>query len=341
MLVVDLTFWQDVPAEDSFKEIRKIASGISMESLKKHDPNTVVFLKDDLFCFLAIKAVGKRYYSEEDETHFWRVLLPQESTGKMFMFDMHDPDVDNETKAVAFTSMLTILNDDEAEPPIEFLQRPVTKCKNPKTLAGQLSILLTSAVLPFCIQEDDDLVEVAGFELPTEEPKVTLLNFFVKILRGEIREGNVYLCKFYHRAFLSMYKNSVEINNLFVSKTIQHNPAYTYLYDDLMKAIYKVFIILFIYKSFKSAKLCSIIQRRVYMPSPEELEDILKNLIQTSDPFGFSNFEDMPDDLEYALLMTQEEARKVFGNLQAQEEAPSEDEVSKALKFSRKSDKVS
>ena len=102
-----------------------------------------------------------------------------------------------------------------------------------------------------------------------------------------------------------------------------------------------VFIILFIYKSFKAAKLCSLIQRRVYMPSPEELEDILKNLIQTSDPFGFSNFEDMPDDLEYALLMTQEEASKVFGNLQEQEETPSEDEVSKVLKFSRKSDKVS
>lgn len=59
MLVVDLTFWQDVPAEDSFKEIRRIASGIPMESLKKHDPNTAAFLKDDLFCFLAIKAVGE------------------------------------------------------------------------------------------------------------------------------------------------------------------------------------------------------------------------------------------------------------------------------------------
>lgn len=341
MLVVDLTIWQDVPAEDSFKEIRKIASGIPMESLKIHDPNTVAFLKDDLFCFLAIKAVGKRYYSEEDRTHFWRVLLPQGSTGKMFMFDMHDPDVDNEIKSVTFTSMLTIINDDEAEPPIELLQIPVTKCKNPKTLAGQLSILLTSAVLPYCIQEDDNLVEVEGFELPTEEPMVTLLNFFVKILRGEIRDGKVYLCKFYHRAFLSMYKNSVEINNLFVSKTIQHNPTYTYLYDDLMRAIYKVFIILFIYKSFKAATLCSIVQRRVYTPTSEELEDILKNMIQTSGPFGFSNFEDMPDDLEYALLMTQEEARKVFGNLQEQEETPSEDEVSKALKFSRKSDKVS
>lgn len=38
MLVVDLTIWQDVPAEDSFKEIRRLASGIPMESLKKHNP---------------------------------------------------------------------------------------------------------------------------------------------------------------------------------------------------------------------------------------------------------------------------------------------------------------
>ena len=102
---------------------------------------------------------------------------------------------------------------------------------------------------------------------------------------------------------------------------------------------------LLINKFVKLARVCSAVQRSLYAPSSEELKDILDSLSDKDDVFGFSSVSGMPENLEYAMLLPMEDAKKFFENEKKESaptsEEPEEDEFADVLKFSRKSDKLS
>lgn len=347
MQIVDLTFWQDVPAKESFLQIRDMAASAPSATLRKFNPHELGFVDDDTFFCVETKAVGKRFFSEEDGVHFWRVTIPDRYHHRMFLFDMLDPSLSTKDKKDAFESVMAIMNDHESDPPIYMLTEPLKECKNPGTLSFNMASFLMSVTLPYALR-NTTRPKPFDFEVPTEEPKATLFRLFMVMLRGEYHNNKPYLPEHYQPVFRILYKYSVQVNNLFISKTLQHNAAYTYLADPLEKAIYKVFVVLLLNKFVKLARVCSAVQRSLYAPSSEELKDILDSLSDTDDLLGFSSVSDMPENLEYAMLLPMEDAKKFFENekeepVPASEESsqPEEDEFADVLKFSRKSDKVS
>ena len=345
MQIVDLTFWQDIPVKESFLQIRDIAASIPSATLRKFKPHELGFVDDDTFFCVETKAVGKRFFSEEDGVHFWRVTIPDRYHRRMFLFDMLDPSLSTKDKKDAFESVMAIVNDHESDPPIHMLTEPLKECKNPGTLSFNMASFLMSATLPYALRITTHL-KLFDFEIPTEEPKATLFNFFMVMLRGEYHNNKPYLPEHYQPVFRILYKYSVQVNNLFISKTLQHNAAYAYLADPLEKAIYKAFVVLLINKFVKLARVCSAVQRSLYAPSSEELKDILDSLSDKDDIFGFSSVSDIPENLEYAMLLPMEDAKKFFEkeeSVLASEEPLQleEDEFADVLKFSRKSDKLS
>ena len=304
----------------------------------------MAFINKDFFFHIASKAVGKLYSSKEDGVSFWRVLYPDRSNPKrIYMFDMLDPKIKDKLKKMSFNSVMTILSDPESVPPFKMLEAPIKECKNPSSLAEQLSMFAISAALPYCVRDSGE-PELTDFAVPTEEPKRTLVKFILKMLYGEIRDNKIYLREFYKPIYEVLYKYAVEVNNLFITKTLEHNQIHLDVADDLEKAVYKIFMVMFLQNFVRMARMCSAIQIRIYAPSVEEFKELTKDIAEGAEIFGFTGSEEIPDDLEYALLMTGDEAKEFLDKVKAEQGESGEElpaELEDVVKFSRKSDKVS